>query len=246
MLNPRVVVVVQSRMGSTRFPGKSMAKIGNHHLIEWVLIRLTQSFISRDIVLAIPDTAPNLVLESIAIKHMVTCVRGSENDVLSRFLVAAQSLRENDYVVRVCADNPFISGRLLNLMTNYAVRNKLPFVHSLSRAPNYPYVDGLGAEIFTKRSLLELDMQANTFKNREHVTLSAYTKESAVTVHGFPTPHLYRKPYLKLDIDTFEDYLKINEIVLKDHLKPESTDLEIITAFHSAFTSAKKKDEIES
>ena len=33
----RVVAVVQARMGSSRFPGKMLAKLGDQELLSWVL-----------------------------------------------------------------------------------------------------------------------------------------------------------------------------------------------------------------
>ncbi len=39
----RTVAIVQARMGSVRFPGKMLAVLGGHPLLEWVLHRVTRA-----------------------------------------------------------------------------------------------------------------------------------------------------------------------------------------------------------
>ncbi len=39
----RTVAIIQARMGSVRFPGKMLAVLGGHPLLEWVLRRTTRA-----------------------------------------------------------------------------------------------------------------------------------------------------------------------------------------------------------
>ena len=48
----RVVAVVQARMGSSRFPGKMMAKLGDQDLLTWVLTRVCAATQLDQVVLA--------------------------------------------------------------------------------------------------------------------------------------------------------------------------------------------------
>lgn len=237
---PKTSVVIQARIGSTRFPAKSLAQIGDFKLIEWVLKRIKMYFDSNSITLAVPDTEENRILETFAINEGILFVTGPEDDVLTRFQIATRNLSERDFVIRVCADNPFISGKLLKNMSDYAISNDLEFVHSQHRLPESPYADGFGAEILRKEALEKISLLAITKNDREHVTIRAYDPDSGIKIHVYPIDDVFMKPYLKLDIDTKNDYLYIANCVKKYFLNPYSEDKGIIQAFQEEWTSAKK------
>lgn len=240
-MNFETRVIIQARVGSKRLPNKTVLKLGNLSLIEWIILRLRQDFPAQNICLAIPNTKENNPLEEIAKLHAITSIRGPENDVLSRYLMASKSLEDEDYIIRVCADNPFISGKLLKAMMTYAQQKKLPFVHTLSKPPEFPYIDGLGAEIFTVATLLKIGEQSATPFTREHVTVSAYNRDSEISVQGMPTPDKYNNSNLRLDIDTLEDYLRINTAVVKFSITPMTSDEEIISIFTRELFQQKNK-----
>ena len=52
MVKPKVVIVTQARIGSTRFPGKVLERIGNHSMLGLHLKRLKRSTIAHSIVVA--------------------------------------------------------------------------------------------------------------------------------------------------------------------------------------------------
>ena len=117
-MSPRqkIVAVVQARMGSSRLPGKVLMDLNGSTVIEVLLKRLSKSTLIDKIVVATSIESNNKVL----IKHIETlgykvCV-GSENDVLRRYVDAAEGA-EADIVVRITGDCPLmhrsrcISGR---------------------------------------------------------------------------------------------------------------------------------------
>jgi spore coat polysaccharide biosynthesis protein SpsF (cytidylyltransferase family) len=136
-----------------------------------------------------------------------------------------------EYIIRVCADNPFISGELLTDMTNFCLRKNFEFVHTLSKPPTYPYIDGMGAEIFTRNILCSLDYLVTDMALREHVTLAVHRGNTSISSVGMPTPGKYYSENLKIDIDTPEDYSRILHTIKQYELTPYSSDLEIIEAF---------------
>lgn len=88
----RVVAVVQARMGSQRFPGKMLAKLGNQTLLAWVLTRVMSANLIDETILATSSSAQDDDLVADAEKFGVRIVRGSESDVLSRFNLALEKL----------------------------------------------------------------------------------------------------------------------------------------------------------
>src|SRR4051794_19303923 len=101
----RRVVIVQARMTSTRLPGKVLMDLAGKPLLERELERLARCRNADEVVLAIttnPDDDPLAALaERLGLRHH----RGSEQDVLDRYLGAARDARA-DVVVRVTSDCP--------------------------------------------------------------------------------------------------------------------------------------------
>src|SRR5438093_1423019 len=107
-MNSRIMAAVQARMGSRRFPGKVMECLGPHKILEWVLLRTLRAATIDQVVLVTSSASENDALCKLADRLSVPVLRGSEDDVLSRFALAAEKFR-TDHVVRICADNPFVA-----------------------------------------------------------------------------------------------------------------------------------------
>ena len=97
------VIILQARMASTRLPGKALASIGARTLIGHCLARLRIGG-AAPVVLATTTNQEDDVLVATAAKYGVMAFRGSADDVLSRYVQAAQSI-EARLVVRATGDN---------------------------------------------------------------------------------------------------------------------------------------------
>ena len=95
-------------MGSTRFPEKMVTRLGNYCLLEWVLLRTKQAKKIDRIVLATTTLVQDNILQEIAEKHGISVFRGSELDVVERFIKTSKHFRAEN-IIRICADNPLIS-----------------------------------------------------------------------------------------------------------------------------------------
>ena len=89
---PKVVLIIQARMGSTRLPGKSMMKLAGEPLVGRILERVKRCKKIDDIVLAIPNKKSDDILFSLGRKYKIKVLRGSEDDLLSRFFMASKLL----------------------------------------------------------------------------------------------------------------------------------------------------------
>src|ERR1044071_6002826 len=103
----RRVVVVQARMTSTRLPGKVLMDLDGRPLLERQLARLGRCARVDEIVVAttVNDTDDPLV--ALADRLGLRWHRGSEADVLGRYVGAAREA-DADMVVRVTSDCPLI------------------------------------------------------------------------------------------------------------------------------------------
>tara|TARA_Y100000589_G_scaffold38509_2_gene32266 strand:+ start:7478 stop:9523 length:2046 start_codon:yes stop_codon:yes gene_type:complete len=161
-----VVAIVQARMGSTRLPGKVMKKIGASPLIELIIRRLKKSQTITSIVVAtsLAETDQAIVdfVSSIGIK----VVRGSERDVLKRYLNAALE-SEADIIVRVTADCPLIDPVIVDEVVRTFFSQKVSYASNVNPRT---FPDGLDVEVFSIDALIEADQEAVTSYDREHVT----------------------------------------------------------------------------
>ena len=101
-------IIIQARTGSTRLPRKMILPFyENEGIFSLLLKKLTSAFDKNDIILATSVNENNDVLVEIAEKYGINYFRGSENDVLQRFIDAAKEFNAEN-IIRVCADNPFL------------------------------------------------------------------------------------------------------------------------------------------
>src|SRR5689334_23239198 len=103
----RRVVIVQARMTSTRLPGKVLMDLEGKPVVERQLERLRRCRQADEVVWAVTTNADDDPLVELADRLGVRWYRGSEDDVLSRYLGAAREA-EADLVVRVTSDCPLI------------------------------------------------------------------------------------------------------------------------------------------
>ena len=129
----KVVAIVQARMGSTRLPNKVMKPIGGVPMIELLLARLVKSKEIDQIVLATSTDERNIPLVEHVQSLGFTCVRGSESDVLDRYLVAARQVQA-DIVVRITGDCPLIDAELVDQTIQRFKSAKVEYLSNTSPA----------------------------------------------------------------------------------------------------------------
>lgn len=170
----KVVAIVQARMGSTRFPSKVMKSIHGFPLIELLLGRLSKSERIDQIVLATSKDPRNTPL----IEHVrmlgYACETGSENDVLERFVYAAEK-HNADVVVRITGDCPLVDPELVDDCIAEFFQSDSDYLSNTS-PPTFP--DGLDVEVMSLNSLQKALQATEKTHDREHVT--PYIRESGV------------------------------------------------------------------
>src|SRR5437762_12967221 len=90
---PRVVLIIQARMGSTRLPGKSLMDLAGAPLVGRILERVKRCRRLDEIVLAVPEGPADRALAQLGREYGVTVFAGSERDLLERYYRAAVAAR---------------------------------------------------------------------------------------------------------------------------------------------------------
>jgi len=236
----RVVAVVQARMGSQRFPGKMMRRLGSYPIITWVLTRVSHASTVDQVVLATSSARENDVLEEVAGALNIPTFRGDEQDVLGRYLAASRRF-EIGHIVRVCGDNPFVAPEEIDRLVEFYRREgpDYAFNHSPCNGNNYP--DGLGAEIFSRSLLERLDAVVKEPRHREHVTLYLWENPEGVRMKTIQAPAEIAFPAIRLDVDTQADLDKLNELDCVADL--HATALAVVQSYRTCHTGAESKVE---
>ncbi len=152
----KTAVIIQARLGSKRFPRKVLADLCGKSVLQHVIDRSSE--IGPPVILAVPDR--NLCM------YGTRCFIGPEDDVLKRYLMAANAYSV-ELIVRITADCPLLRPDLC--------REVLELYHESGcsyAAIGWPmtFPKGYGCEVFSRQTLALADGMANDQYDREHVT----------------------------------------------------------------------------
>ena len=170
-------VIIQARQSSTRLPGKGLADIAGKPALARVLERCLKIEGADVIVCALPDGPRDDVLEVVIAEAAdygrILVYRGPEDDVLARFLGAAEMVAA-DVIMRITADCPLIDAEVCSEVLATACESFSDSVGGINYCSNcYPertYPQGLDCEVFTIKALRAAHYHAATPYDREHVT----------------------------------------------------------------------------
>ena len=188
-------------MGSERLPRKVLLDIAGQTMLARVVRRLQSARLVDEVVVAIPVSPANDGIAAECDKLGVRTVRGSEDDVLSRYVDAARA-SDADVVVRVSADSPFVDPEVCDLVIDAFLNADPPVEYASNKlAPSFPL--GLDVEAFSREALDRAAGEAGAAFERSHVTVYMYQNPdrfSLLPVKSSSDRHTWR-----WTVDTPED-----------------------------------------
>jgi glutamate-1-semialdehyde aminotransferase/spore coat polysaccharide biosynthesis protein SpsF (cytidylyltransferase family) len=161
-----IAAIIQARMGSTRFPGKTMAEIEGRPMLGHVVDRVRLSRLVDNVIVATSDGSADDAIATFCGNENIPCFRGSEQDVLDRFYQAARA-NPADAFVRITADCPLIDPDVIDAVASRFGEGGVDYVSNIQR---YTYPDGLDTEVFAFSALERAWREARKPAEREHVT----------------------------------------------------------------------------
>lgn len=202
----RTVAIIQARMGSSRLPGKILEPLAGKPVLQRVIERVAASNAFAQVVVATTDREIDDVAADKAAAFGATVVRGDEDDVLSRFGLAAET-SSAEAIMRITADCPLIDPEVLAAMVERFAAGDADLVSNCVRR-SFPR--GLDAELFSRQALDTMLAEASAPAEREHVTpfLYAHPERFRIVSHeGSEDLSGYR-----LTLDTPEDFVLLERI----------------------------------
>lgn len=208
-----VVAIIQARSGSQRLPNKVTLPIGGRPALFYVIERTKRSRLIDHIILATTTAPRDAALAALGEACGITVFRGSEEDVLGRFVssLTAQTV-PFEYLARVNADNFVICPEVIDLALEDLVARELDVVNPF-RDHTYPF--GVGAEVAPVPLLMALEKETagRAGPYREHIFTYAYQHPDRYRTDTLSAPPEHRRPDLSVSVDTRVDYDRVRTFI---------------------------------
>ncbi len=212
--------IMQARVASTRLPGKMLMDLpygSGITVLQQVIRRLRKSKRLDDIIVATTTNIEDEKIVELCEKENVRWFRGSVDNVLERYYLAARE-SNLDIVVRATGDNPCVDSEIIDSLVTEHVRSGADFTsNSLHRT--FPY--GLDVEVLSFEALKKAHFGAAEVFEREHVCPYIYkSKPHMFKICEVRASEKFYGPNIRITLDTEEDYTLLCAVF--DYLYPEN------------------------
>ena len=112
----KIGAIIQARSSSTRFPAKVLKELpygSGITVLQQVIRRLKNSNIIDDVIVATTTEREDKNIVKVAQREDIKWFRGSKEDVLSRYYLAAKQ-NKLDTIVRITSDCPCIDPKIID------------------------------------------------------------------------------------------------------------------------------------
>lgn len=172
------------------------------------MVRAAQAAAGVDEVVIATSTAPgDDAVADLGEELGVSVVRGSEDDVLARFVLAAEAT-EADAVVRLTADCPLADPALISAVVGLWRSDPSLDYTATTLVRTLPR--GLDVELASKEALLTADAEAESF-HRTHVTSYLYDSKQQFRTMGLVVQPAAND--LRVTLDTAQDGAMLDAVV---------------------------------
>lgn len=114
----RIIGVIPSRWGSTRFPGKSLALISGKPMIQWVVERVRQAKLLDGVMVATDDPRIADCVQSLGLPGVQVAMTRTDHPTGTDRIAEAVHALDIDAVINVQGDEPLIEPSLIDELAN--------------------------------------------------------------------------------------------------------------------------------
>ena len=205
----KIVATIEARMSSSRLPGKVLLPALGRPMLQHLLERLRAVPSLNDIVLATTTNAADDVLVAFAESQGVRVYRGSEDDVMSRVIGAADSA-DADVIVEITGDCPIIDPDIVEQTVRMFLNHTADYVSNVD-IRSYP--DGMDTQVFCLDTLKRSAAMTDNPLDHEHVTLHIRNHPEIFRKLHLVAPPSMHWPELGLTLDEEADYRLLINII---------------------------------
>jgi spore coat polysaccharide biosynthesis protein SpsF len=200
--------VIQARFGASRLPGKTLMDISGRSLLGWTILAVQACLaIERTVVVTTARSQDDAVAAE-ARRYGAETFRGDEEDVLGRYLAAAEAL-EMETLVRVSGDSPLFSPWVCHGIVEEYLAARVDYASNACEE-TFPY--GTQVEVFSRATLTRSLNLATRTTDHEHVTPAIRRHWKVFRCLSIVAPKPVHRGHYRLCVDTLQDYETVCEL----------------------------------
>lgn len=200
-----IIAFIPCRLQSNRLPFKAVKDIYGIPAIERCLINTSAIPGVDKIILATSTNKEDDILEKYNLAGKVEVVRGSENDVLERFIPSINKY-EPDHIIRVTGDCPLVSPELGEIIIDKHIKNNKDITYTPSKVAL-----GSACEIYKTNAILKLKKMLPSTPHSEYLIYYYLNNPNYFKLNPIVSPDLFIKPW-RLTLDEENDLILLNLI----------------------------------
>lgn len=206
--------IIQARMGSERFNGKSLLTIGDEKVIYHCYRAAIKSEVFDHAIVATTTEKEDDVLVDYLESKNIDYFRGDKDNVYSRFYEIIE-IYNPLFIARLTGDNPLIDHNVISQVVETHIKNNTEYSsNTIERTwPRGNDVECVNSSLLTSLSLKKLSRD-----EQEHVTLYIRKNLKNYKYCSVKNNKNLNFPQLRITLDYEEDYKLILELfrLLKD------------------------------
>ena len=206
-------IIIQARTGSTRLPNKILMPFyNNKNILDIIIEEVKSKNPTLTIILATSTNKGDQILEQAALKHNIEFYKGDEDNVLSRFIEAAE-LNNLTHIIRICADNPFLQGDyILDLTKSLDKYDYVSYCFN-DGTPSILSHIGLFTEGTSTEALKKVSKMTSDSLYLEHVTNFIHGNPDRFNLHYLPIDrYTNASKNIRFTLDTKSDFDILQEL----------------------------------
>jgi len=216
--------IIQARMGSSRMPGKALVRLVGEPVLARVIRRVRQAGSIDRVFVATTDAPSDAPIADLCDTLGVGVFRGSEDDVLERYRLAARHFAA-EVVLRVTADNPLLGPDVVDFAAaqHFAAGADFTSTYHSKTFPNGTVVSLFTVEVLEHLAALEVPRAV-----REHIVTGIDTVREAFAVQVLDAPAAWHRYDLRYCIDDDDDFKVVRHIIehfADQGIEPDTSDI---------------------
>ena len=207
MKDKNITAIIAARTGSSRLPNKVLLDISGKTALERMIERVKNAKTLDRIIIATSTNKIDDSIEKLCKQINIECVRGSENDLLSRYQLVVEKVKP-DIIVKMGADSILIDPLVIDKVVSTFLTNKYDYVSNYGIPKTYP--EGCTVDVYTSKTLTEVFLKAKKPSEREHINPFIWNNPEQYT--SFRVDYEKDISNYRLSLDYKEDYIVIKSI----------------------------------
>ena len=213
----KIVAIIQSRLTSSRLPGKVLISIDCKPILKYIIDRVSLCKLVESSLIATSIEESDDPIELFCKAVNIKCYRGSLENVALRMFKAAKEVKSEAFV-RINGDSPLIDPAIIDRAINIYNNGNYDLVtNTFPRS----FPTGQSVEVIRVNTFEKIINKMTLPDEFEHMTKYYYHHPDKYNIINFENKY-GNYNHLRLTVDTYEDLERVNKIILamdKPHME---------------------------